>query len=73
MTIELQSLMDWFNADMLSLNLPNTYYTLFSNSKIVPKQRPDIKIEQNVITHTSEITFIGVIIDEKQIGINTLK
>jgi hypothetical protein len=45
MTIELQSLMDWFNANKLSLNLTKTYYMLFSNSKIVPKQRPDIKIE----------------------------
>jgi len=51
MTHELQGLMDWFNANKLSLNLTKTYYTLFSNSKTVPKQRPDIKVEQNVITH----------------------
>ena len=45
MTHELQGLMDWFNANKLSLNLIKTYYMLFSNSKIVPKRRPDIKIE----------------------------
>ena len=37
MTIELQTLMDWSNANKLSLNLIKTYYMLFSNSKIVPK------------------------------------
>jgi len=37
---------------------------LFLHSKPVPKQRPDIKVEQNVITHTSEINVLCVIIDE---------
>ena len=48
----------------LSLNLTKTYYMLFSNSKTVPKQRPNIKVEQNVITHTAEMKFLSVIIDE---------
>ena len=64
MTFELQSLMDWFNANKLSLNLTKTYYMLFTNSKTVPKQRPDIQIGNNTVTHTSCMKFLGVFIDE---------
>ena len=44
MTHELQRLMDWFNANKLSLNLTKTYYMLFTNSKSVTIQRQDIQI-----------------------------
>ena len=64
MTREFKDLTDWFHVNKLSLNLTKTYYMLFTNSKNAPKHRLDIKIGEQVVSHTSQTKFLGMVIDE---------
>jgi len=65
MTNDLEKLTDWFWANKLSLNLSKTYYMLFTNSRLVINNLIEIKIGNEVVKRTSQVKFLGMIIDDQ--------
>ena len=62
---ELNIISDWFNANKLSLNISKTNYMLYTNCNVPLSNRPDMYIGDQKIKQTSEVKFLGMIIDDK--------
>lgn len=60
---EFQKIMNWFNANRLSLNLSKTNFMIFSSKKI--DIDATLSIHGSKIERTHEIMFLGVIFDEQ--------
>ena len=60
---EFEKVLKWLSINRLIINLKKTHLMVFTN-----KQRPQeisLKVNNNVITETSESKFLGVIVDNK--------
>ena len=55
---------DWFQDNLITLNLEKTYFIQFINKSICNSDK-QIKIDNNHITTVNEIKFLGLIIDNK--------
>jgi hypothetical protein len=55
------SMMKWFRANLLSLNLDKTYCMEF-HSKYITKSGIQIKYNNNKITNTAELKFLGLVL-----------
>ena len=62
---ELNIISYWFNANQLSLNISKTNYMLYTNCNVPLSNRPDMYIGDQKIKQTSEVKFLGIIIDDK--------
>lgn len=61
---DLQSLVDWFRANKLSLNPSKTNYMLFSPHKTDHSEH-SIKIGSDIIEQKNYCKFLGLVIDDK--------
>jgi hypothetical protein len=59
LNLELDKISDWFNANLLSLNIKKTNYILFGNKKMSDIA---ISINRENITRVYETKFLGIII-----------
>ena len=59
------SIIDWFNANKLSVNLSKTNYMLFSSKKVEERDIAVININNVTIEKVSEAKFLGIHIDDK--------
>jgi len=63
---ELDKLFDWFNANLLSLNIKKTNYILFTNRKYnMLELILELKIDDKILNCVDHTKFLGVIIDNK--------
>ena len=60
---DLENISDWFNTNLLTLNLGKTVGMLFSPSK--KSTNPEITISGNTIPFVSKTKFLGIWIDNK--------
>ena len=60
---ELNKVSDWLNLNKLSLNLKKTTYLVITNRKI--NHTFEIKIGDYLLTQSSEVKYLGIILDEK--------
>ena len=60
---ELNKVFDWLNSNKLSLNLKKNTYLIITNRKI--NHTFNIKIGDYSLTQSSEVKYLGVILDEK--------
>ena len=64
MNIELSYIMDWLNANKLSLNLKKTHFMVFRKKSGKINISNNLKINDTIIEMTTQTKFLGVIIDE---------
>ena len=60
---ELIKISKWLNTNKLSLNITKTKYLIITNRKL--SHQFDVKIIKSPLTQTNQITYLGVIIDNK--------
>ena len=65
MNQELSSLLEWLNANKLSLNIKKTHFIIFSPPKTKPSYKVHLKINNIDIQCVQQTKFLGVIIDSK--------
>ena len=61
---DLITLVDWFKANCLSLNLQKTKYMLFT-SKLNVKNIPDLRVGSDIIERVQAAKFLGIFLDDK--------
>ena len=64
LNIELASLLEWLNANRLTLNVDKTFYMLFHRKRIKTNNLKLI-IGQGTLKQTSQCKYLGLIIDNK--------
>ena len=64
LNIELASLLEWLNANRLTLNVEKTFYMLFHRKRIKTDNLKLI-IGQSMLKQTSQCKYLGLIIDNK--------
>ena len=67
MNSEIQSLNQWLIYNKLSLNTKKCKYTIFfpkRKSNLLPKQLPDLKLSNFIISRETSIKFLGILLDE---------
>ena len=67
MNKKLTNVSNWFNANMLSLNVKKTNYSFFNKSSKkdnIPLQLPNLNINGLTVERESSIKFLGVWVDE---------
>ncbi len=62
---DMNTLIDWFKANKLTLNLNKTHYLLFSKSNKKTDMLPTLKIGQDEIKNVPCVKFLGIMIDDK--------
>jgi hypothetical protein len=62
--IQLSKIVEWLNANKLSLNVKKTHFMMFSNKKVKTRS-VDIKINGENIDEVDKTKFLGTIIDNK--------
>ena len=64
LNIELASLLEWLNANRLTLNVDKTFYMLFHRKRI-KIDNLKLTIGQGTLKQTSQCKYLGLIIDNK--------
>ena len=64
LNIELSSLLEWLNANRLTLNVDKIFYKLFHRKRI-KTDNLKLTIEQGTLEQTSQCKYRGLIIDNK--------
>ena len=62
---DLDSLSEWFRANILSLNISTTHYMLFGQNPVNIPETLSIKIMNEIIEHKQTVKLLGMYIDEK--------
>jgi hypothetical protein len=65
LNIELKKVVEWLNANKLSLNVDKTHYMIFSIGRKVGDMTEDIIINDAILKRVDHTKFLGVIIDSK--------
>ena len=65
MTAELVTLIDWFQANKLSLNTTKTHFMLISNTQDNRNDKRKLRIGTDEIARTPHVKFLGIMIDER--------
>ena len=60
----LELLSSWFKANKLSLNAQKTFYLVF-HREIIKDHDLSIRIDESTLNRSSNIKYLGVIIDHK--------
>ena len=63
--IDLANLIDWFNANKLSLNIEKTNYILFKAKNSNFSAKRELSIVNKVINNVTQTKFLGLYIDDK--------
>ena len=64
LNIELAALLEWLNANKLTLNVDKTFYMLFHRRRI-KTDNLKLTIGQSTLKQTSQCKYLGLIIDNK--------
>ena len=64
MNTEVEKIVDWHNANKMSLNVDKTHYILFNTQGKKTSNHDDIIINGSKINEVSHTKFLGVIIDK---------
>ena len=62
---ELENVNIWLKAHKLTVNIKKTHYMMFHRTRIKLNTNFKILINSNIIDHTNNTKFLGVIIDNK--------
>ena len=62
---ELENVNIWLKANKLTVNIKKTHYMMFHRTRIKLNTNFKILINNNIIDHTNNTKFLGVIIDNK--------
>ena len=64
LNVELHLLYDWLNANLLTLNVDETFYMIFHRTRI-KTDKLSLTIGQGTLKETSQHKYLGLIIDNK--------
>ena len=62
---KLENVNIWLKANKLTVNIKKTHYMMFHRTRIKLNTNFKILINSNIIDHTNNTKFLGVIIDNK--------
>ena len=65
LSTELENVNIWLKANKLTVHIKKTHYMMFHRTRIKLNTNFKILINNNIIDHTNNTTFLGVIIDNK--------
>ena len=62
---DLKQIIDWFKANLLTLNMDKTECILFSSSNSNTQLHIELELGEHKLTNTNQVKFLGLWIDQK--------